>query len=269
LKTENGLRIVAFGFRSIPPNEGCAGADKYADELYPRLVALGCEVLCYNRTYPGQSPGCDIYKGVKLRYLKTISKDGFDSLFHSLKATVDIIVHNTGDIVHILGENGLWSIFLRFFGKRVVVSVDGTAWVRAKWPWYAKLFIKCSAYITAHVSNKVIIDNVFTKVKFERKFGGQYHFIPFGSEVPAPRGNAEILKQLGVEPGEYFLFVDRFIPDKGLHYLVSAFEKTNTTRKLVLVGGSPNPSEHEKRIKCRGPSYSPGRLKRIPHLLRC
>ena len=36
------LRIAAFGgFRAIPPKEGGAGSDKFAFELYPRLVKQG------------------------------------------------------------------------------------------------------------------------------------------------------------------------------------------------------------------------------------
>ena len=36
------LRIAAFGgFRSIPPKEGGAGSDKFAYELYPRIVKTG------------------------------------------------------------------------------------------------------------------------------------------------------------------------------------------------------------------------------------
>ncbi len=50
-------------------------------------------------------------------------------------------------------------------------------------------------------------------------------------------------------PGEYLLFVGRFIPDKGIQYLIPAFEQINTSKKLVLVGGPPNPSEFERRIK--------------------
>ncbi len=46
----------------------------------------------------------------------------------------------------------------------------------------------------------------------------------------------------------YFLFVGRFIPDKGLQYLVPAFERLQTSKKLVLVGGAPNPSDFERRI---------------------
>jgi glycosyltransferase involved in cell wall biosynthesis len=58
-----------------------------------------------------------------------------------------------------------------------------------------------------------------------------------------------ILAELGLVKGDYFLFVGRFIPDKGLQYLVPAYEKTSGSKKLVLVGGSPNPSEFEAGIR--------------------
>ena len=41
----------------------------------------------------------------------------------------------------------------------------------------------------------------------------------------------------------------RFIPDKGLQYLIPSFEKLATNKKLVLVGGSPNPTEFEVDLK--------------------
>ena len=37
-KRQGPLRIAAFGFRSLPPSEGSAGADKFALELLPRLA---------------------------------------------------------------------------------------------------------------------------------------------------------------------------------------------------------------------------------------
>ena len=47
------IRIAAFGgFRSIPPKAGAAGSDKFALELYPRLVSKGHSLLAYSRIYP-------------------------------------------------------------------------------------------------------------------------------------------------------------------------------------------------------------------------
>lgn len=245
------MRIAAFGFRSIPPVSGSAGADKFALELYTRIVKKGHQVTAYNRIYrTNDAQPCHYYKGINLINIRTIQTKGFDTLFHSLKVTLHIIFKNTGEIVHIHnGGNSLWALFLRMFGKRVYISQDGVDWSREKWPWYGKIFLYLSSYITAYIPNKVIFDNIFAKELFEQRFKKTFEFIPFGSEVEFNENGREILQKLGLVEKEYFLFVGRFVPDKGLHYLIPAFEKTSTEKKLVVVGGSPNPSSYESEIK--------------------
>lgn len=246
------LRIAAFGgFRSIPPKPGGAGSDKFAFELYPRIVKRGHSVLAYCRIYPGDDDGKNKeYEGVKIRYYKTVKKAGFDTLVHSFKATFDVIFRNRADVVHLhSGANSIWAVLLRLAGKRVVVSQFAMDWKRDKWPWYGKLFYKFSNYITAYLPSRVAFDNIFTKEYFEKRFRRKYDFIPYGSEVPVITASAEILERLNLKKDEYFLFVGRFIPDKGLHLLVEAFQQLDTTKKLVMIGGAPNPGEYESRIK--------------------
>ncbi|MGI4727961.1 MAG: glycosyltransferase [Janthinobacterium lividum] len=243
------MRIAAFGFRSIPPTKGAAGADKFAIELFPRLVERGHSVVAYNRRYPNVFVDVDTYKGVKVKTIKTISKKGFDTLWHSFRSTFDIIFHNTADIVHIQnGGNSIWALPLRLFGKKVFISQDGVDWKRDKWPWYGKLFLRLSAFLTAHLPNEVIFDNVIAKKLFEDKFKKTFKFIPFGSEVEQNGETSNILEKLNLQKGEYYLFVGRFIPDKGLHYLIPAFKNSKSAKKLVLIGGSPNPSPYEGQI---------------------
>ncbi|OKS86921.1 glycosyltransferase [Mucilaginibacter polytrichastri] len=243
------MRIAAFGFRTIPPTKGAAGADKFAMELFPRLVKLGHSVVAYNRRYPDVFVDIDNYKGVKIKNIKTVRKAGFDTLLHSFKCTCDIIFKNTADIVHIQnGGNSIWALPLRLFGKKVFISQDGVDWKRDKWPWYGKLYLKISAYITAHVPNQIIFDNVIAKKLFEDRFKKEYRFIPFGSEVEPGNGSTDVLDRLKLKKGDYYLFVGRFIPDKGLHYLIPGFKKSHSDKKLVLIGGSPNPSPYEQQI---------------------
>jgi len=244
------MRIAAFGFRSVPPTKGAAGADKFALELFPRLVAKGHTVTAYNRRYKNVGINVDEYKGVKIKTFYTIDKKGFDTLLHSLKCTWDIIVNDTADVVHIQnGGNSIWAFPLRLFGKKVFISQDGVDWKRDKWTWYAKVYLKFSSFVTAYIPNEVIFDNVIAKKLFEQKFNKQFKFIPFGSEVEVPANNGDILSKLNLKKGEYYLFVGRFIPDKGLHYLIPAFKNSISNKKLVLIGGSPNPSPYEKEIR--------------------
>lgn len=246
-----GLRIAAFGgFRSIPPREGGAGSDKFAFELYTRLVKLGNVITAYCRIYRGGPHlTIDSYEGVRLKYFRTVERAGFDTLVHSLKATFDIIIHNTADVVHIhSGANSIWALVLRCAGKRVFISQFAMDWKRDKWPWYGKMFYKVSNYLTAYFPSAVAFDNIFIKEYFEKKFRKQFYFIPYGSEVKEPSPDSSILDKLGIKSGRYLLFVGRFIPDKGVHLLIRAFESVKTDMKLVLVGGSPNPGSYEHAV---------------------
>ena len=230
---------------------GCNGAGKttFALEFLPRLAARGFKVTGYNRIYPGQKRGPDSYQGVDIIYQKTINKSGIDSVIHSFKVCCHIISKNTADIVHIQGNNALFALILKIFGKKIILSIDGgPEWERPKWSYIMSKLVLANAYIAVKTAKYIAIDNVFTKELFEKKFKRNFEFISFGSEIKNEK-ETNILNSLGLNKGEYFLFVGRFIPDKGLQYLIPAFEKQATGKKLVLVGGSPNPSEFEVNLK--------------------
>lgn len=244
------MRIAAFGFRSMPPSAGSAGADKFAMELLPRLAARGHKVVAYTRIYDQGEEGSEQWRGVEVRGLRTVRRAGFDTLLHSARAVFDIIVHNRAEVVHIQnGGNSLFAVFLRLFGKRTFLSQDGVDWRRDKWPWYAKAFLWMSSLLTSVVHNAVIFDNVYAKQEFETRFRRRYDFIPFGADVQYDPQSDGILRRLGLNSQEYFLFVGRFIPDKGLHWLIRAFEALETNKALILVGGAPNPSNYEATIR--------------------
>jgi glycosyltransferase involved in cell wall biosynthesis len=243
------MRIASFGFRSIPPASGSAGADKFALEFLPRLAARGYKVTGYNRIYPGQEEGPASFQGVDIIYQKTINKSGIDSVIHSLKVCCHIIGKNTADVVHIQGNNALFALILKIFGKKIILSIDGgPEWERPKWSYLMGKLVLANAYIAVKTAKYIAIDNVFTKELFEKKFNREFEFISFGSEIKDVQ-ETDILQKLGLQKDGYFLFVGRFIPDKGLQYLIPAFEKMATGKKLVLVGGSPNPSEFEVNLK--------------------
>jgi len=244
------LRIAAFGFRSLPPRAGAAGADKFALELLPRLAARGHKVVGYTRVYPGEPmPAICEFKGVQVIPLRTFRRSGLEALWHSAQATWDIIVHNRADIVHIQnGGNSPFALVLRLFGKKTFLSEDGNEWERGKWSAIGKAYLQFTMLLTSFVHNEVIFDNVFTCAFFEKRFKRKYAFIPFGADVSYDPQNERVLEKLGLKTGSYFLFVGRFIPDKGLHYLVPAYARLKTDKQLVLIGGSPHPSEYEQNL---------------------
>lgn len=245
------LRIASFGFRSIPPRAGSAGADKFALEFLPRLAERGHEIVGYNRIYAGETPpGPQSFRGVKVISLRTFRKSGLEAFWHAARVTYDVIRHNRADIVHMQnGGNSPFALVLRAFGKKTFVTQDGKEWERDKWSAIGQMYLRFTVLLTARAHNQVIFDNVPVKEYFESKFGGSYEFIPYGSDVTYDPAAEDVLDELGLTPGSYYLFVGRFIPDKGLHHLMPAFERLDTDKRLVMVGGSPHPSEYEQMIK--------------------
>lgn len=245
------LRIASFGFRSLPPRPGSAGADKYVLELLPRLAARGHKVIGYNRAYGDEDVAAPHdYRGVEVRTFKTFRKSGIEALWHSFRVTMDIILHNRADVVHMQnGGNSPFALMLRLAGKKTFLTEDGKEWERDKWSRMAKLYLRTMMNLSARVHNQVIFDNVFARHDFEERFKRKYALIPYGADVDYNTADEKILDQLGLVKGEYFLFVGRFIPDKGLHYLVPAFERLKTDKKLVMIGGAPTETEYSAQIK--------------------
>lgn len=52
------------------------------------------------------------------------------------------------------------------------------------------------------------------------------------------RQRAARIREWGIDPGNYILFLGRFSPEKNCHLLVEAYQRINTKVQLVLAGGS-------------------------------
>jgi len=230
------IKLAAFGIRRLPPGEGCGGAETFAEELYTRLQQSEYDVTVYSREHFGQKQKSIIYKSLKVIYLPTFKKVGLDTLFHSFLCAFHIIFFNTGKVVHIHNAgNSAVVLLLRLFGKRCFISMDGIDWNRTRWSKAAQLYLKLTNRLAFYVCNKVIVDNKLVQQHYSAKFLGKLDYIPYGSNIRKIE-TSEMLSRLGLEKGKYLLFVGRFSIEKGVHYLIEAFEKVKTDFKLVLVG---------------------------------
>ena len=69
-------------------------------------------------------------------------------------------------------------------------------------------------------------------------YGRETRWIPNGISRPVRVQPDEIHKAFGLEGQDYILFLGRLVPEKGLRYLIEAFKQVDTTKKLVIAGGS-------------------------------
>ncbi|RGX08018.1 glycosyltransferase family 4 protein [Paraclostridium sordellii] len=245
------MKIAMIGQKGIPAKSG--GVEKHVEELSKNLISKGHDVTVYCRNTYVKDNQLEMYKGIKLKTIKTIENKSLDAIIYTLKATIHSLFIGKYDVYHYhaLGPASL-SFIPKIFGKKVIVTVHGLDWQRDKWGKFAKLYLKLGEYITGKFSNKIIsvsknLQNYFIK-KYERK-GKDVVFIPNGVNIIEPLEPNIIKKKYGLEKNGYILFLARLVPEKGAHYLINAYKMLNINKKLVIAGGSSFTDDYVKELQ--------------------
>lgn len=251
------LRLVHFGHKRVPSREG--GIEIVVEELAKRQTKLGCEVTCYNRTGHHVSgkqfdeKKLKEYKGIKLKSAFTIDRKGLAAVTSSFFASVKAAVGNY-DVVHIHAEGPAAFCWIpKLFGKKVICHNHGIDWKRAKHGNFGCKFIKFGEKCSVRFADEIIVLSEGIQKYFMDTYGRKTVLIPNGVTYPEIREADEITKRWGLKKDSYLLFLGRLVPEKGLKYLVEAYSKLNTDKKLVIAGGSSDTDDFVKELKesCR------------------
>lgn len=245
----NCLRIAILGSRGIPGNYG--GFETCAEELATRLVEKGHRVIVYCCKPYSQFKG-KTYKGVKLVTLPTIRKKVLEKFFYSSISLLHVSFLKV-DIVLMLGVSAAICCFIpRMVGKKVAINIDGLEWQRKKWGRLASRVLLFSEKVAGIVSNVVITDAKGIKEYYIKRYGKDSVYIAYGANcIDYPLG--ETLKRLGLQPGQYILYVSRFDPENNPLLVRKAFDEIESPiKKLVMVGDAPFAADYVKEVKNTG-----------------
>lgn len=246
------MKIAVIGIRGVPANYG--GFETCAEYTSKYWVQEGNEVLVYCRKSHYKSFLTD-YNGVRLRYIRSIPLKGFDTLFHALLSIINLILKEPNyKHVHLYNTgNGIFIPLLKLFGRKVIVSVDGIEWKRDKWGIIAKTTHKVGAYIAVKLADSIITDNKEVFDFYKKTFGIETKVIEYGAKfINKKNYKGEYLKKYNIEEGEYYLFVGRFVPEKGVHHLINAYLKLKTSKPLVIIGDDTNLTKYRNDLFQKG-----------------
>ena len=248
------MKIAMIGQKRIPSREG--GVEIVVEELSTRMVEKGHEVICYNRSGKHALDKNEIiqdlkeYKNVKLKKVLTIDKKGLAAMTSSFFGTLKILFSNV-DVVHYHAEGPCaWLWIIRFFSKkRIIVTIHGLDWQRAKWGGFATKYIKFGEKIAVKYAHEIIVLSKNVQEYFKKQYNRKTTFIPNGVSKPKKIRAKQIKEKYNLKKDEYILFLGRIVPEKGIHYLIEAFNKIKTDKKLVIAGGASDTSEYFTDLK--------------------
>ncbi len=255
------MKIAMIGHKRIPSREG--GVEIVVSELSKRMVKRGHTVVAYNRKsehIAGKeheiAKDLDLWEGVKLKWIPTPNSSKLNAIVYSFLSTIDAVFHNY-DIIHFHAEGPASMVILaKIFRKRSIVTIHGLDWQRSKWGGFATEFLKFGEKTAAKYADEIIVLSQNVKDYFKKTYNRETVFIPNGISPAEPCSPDIIVDKYGIEKDGYILFLGRLVPEKGIHYLIEAYNQIDTKKKLVIAGGSSHTSEYESKLKDMAKSNS-------------
>ncbi|MGN0982364.1 MAG: glycosyltransferase family 4 protein [Candidatus Limivicinus sp.] len=248
------MRIAMMGQKRMPSREG--GVEIVVEELSTRMTARGNQLTCYNRSghhvsgkeFDAAAGAC--YKGVRLKKVPCIDAKGLAAVTSSFFAAL-FAGFGPYDVVHVHAEGPAAFCWLpKLLGKRVVVTVHGLDWQRAKWQGgFGAKYIHLGEKMAVKYADEIIVLSRAVQDYFMETYGRKTRFIPNGVARPE-RVQAQLISDaFGLAAENYILYLGRLVPEKGIHYLIEAFRGTDTDKKLVIAGGSSDTEEYSQKLK--------------------
>lgn len=246
------MKICAIGLRGIPKVMG--GIESHCQAIYPRLVEKGVDVTVLARS-PYVEKKAYEYEGVKIIPIFATKSKLFETFLHTFIAIIYARLFVKPSIIHLHAVGpAIFTPFARLLGMRVVVTHHGADYNRAKWSKFAKAVLKFGETMAVRYANRVIVvGKTLTKeLKLANpRYSNKIEFIPNGASLGGLDTATETVLEkmdLGIQAGNYILSVSRLVPEKGVHDLISAFNKVEQSSKLVIVGDADHQDEYSTNL---------------------
>ncbi|MGQ3686300.1 MAG: glycosyltransferase family 4 protein [Candidatus Loosdrechtia sp.] len=248
------MKIVVLGTRGFPHVQG--GVEAHCENLYPQLVEKGHEVIVFTRK-PYVDLAISEYKGVTLIPLPCFRNKFLEAFFHTFigifaarKISPDIL-H-----VHAIGPS-LYIPLARFLGLKVVMTNHGPDYKRKKWNILAKAVLKTGERFGSKWANSIICISETIATHVREKYHRYVTVIPNGVIIPQILQSDMMLRKYGLIKRRFLLAVGRFVPEKGFHDLINAFNQLSVQYpylltekwKLVIAGRADHEDSYSAGLK--------------------
>lgn len=239
------LKVAILGAKGYPYVYG--GYDTLVKELGERLQKRGVDlrVYCHRALFKEKPP---VVNGIKLIYTPAIETKSLTQLTHSFISMLHACMSDVDVIFVVNSGNGPFGVLSRIFRKPTAINVDGLEWLRPKWRGLGSKYFLWASKMATKYYDRIINDSDEMHRIYREEFGTDSTIIAYGAN-PSETADIAKIKKWDLEKGSYFLIVGRLVPDNNADLIIDGFIKSNSTRKLVIVGDVPYRDEFESKLK--------------------
>lgn len=248
------MKVAMIGHKVVPSRRG--GIENVLTSLCPLLAESDVDVTCYNRsTDKVENEYINMvdhnkYRGVTLKKAWTIEAKGISAMISSFTAAISATFAGF-DVLHFHAEGPCAAMWIpKMFGKRCVATVHGLDWQREKWSGsFASKYIKFGEKVMVKCADEIIVLSESAKAYFKETYNRDTVLIHNGMDKPTIKQAEKIIELYGLSKGDYICTVSRLTAEKGLHYLIEAYNNIKTDKKLVIAGDTSDTDEYVAYIK--------------------
>jgi glycosyltransferase involved in cell wall biosynthesis len=117
--------------------------------------------------------------------------------------------------------------------------MDGVEWMRQKWGWPEKLWLRFNEHAGCWLGNHLVADHPCIASRLERIVArSKIAMIPYGADAVDPQPDTDLptLQHFGLGPRSYALVIARPEPENSILEIVSAFSRTKRHCRLIVLG---------------------------------
>jgi glycosyltransferase involved in cell wall biosynthesis len=189
-----------------------------------------------------------VLNGVHMHYFPAIETKFLAQYSHSTQATLHAIAKRYDIYLYASTANGIYGPLLKALGKRTAINVDGLDWLRPKWKGLGGKVFYNSAKLATKTFDVLIGDAVAISKYYAEEFKSDSISIAYGAHIFEGDVDATPLPN-GLVENDYYLCVGRLIPDNHLAEIVEGFKKSQSAKKLVIVGDLPYKDDYVNELK--------------------
>ena len=236
--------ISIIGVKGYPYVYG--GYETFVKQISERLIKnYNITVYCHRGLFSNRPKNVN---GINLIYVPSIETKILSQPIHSFFSIIHACFSKSDIILVVNSANGPFGLLTKLFRIPTAINVDGLEWLRPKWKGLGSIYFKWASKMATLFYDQIINDSYEMRKVYLDLFKRDSKVIAYGADIRKSE-SPDSINKWNLKQREYYLVIGRLIPDNNADLIIKGFLKSNSTKKLVIVGDVPYKDTYASDLK--------------------